>query len=182
ICEKDRAQALCNPEKLRTLPFAAAADFWLDTRKDNLRPRTYYGYKLHVKSINKFLGTIPLQKLHIGHILNYSRARTSNEGNMWDKAAGASIVNHEVVTIQQVMDLAGEWERIAGVYKALPLPRKKKPKVMSDEEEMRLWAVASSVPEWEIAYLVASIGVNTGAVGGELRHLQIEDVQLDARV
>lgn len=171
-----------DPDKLRRLPFSAVAEFWLSTREKHLKKETFIGYRLHVKNLNKFLGPVPPCKIHIGHVRRLQAARLCNEGNLWAGPVGASCINHEAVTLQQVLARCGEWEKIRPHYERLPVPRRKKPQIMSDAEEMTLWAVAVTNPDWELAYLQASLGVNTGAVGSELRNVRFADMHLEARI
>lgn len=125
---------------------------------------------------------MPLKKIHIGHIREYQKARTHNPDKLWKKRSGPSLINHETSALQSVLKRAGEWEKIKPHFEALPLPRWKPPKVMTDEEEMRLFSVASTDPAWELAFWVCVIAVNTGACGTELRHLKLSDVHLEARL
>jgi len=166
---------------LRRLPFSEAAGHWLASRKPYLRPRTFYGYTLHIDALNVFFGQLQVAKIHVGHIREYQRMRTHNEGSLWAKPAGSSIVNHEIVVLQGVLKRADEWRKIAPHFEALPLPSSRPPKVMSDAEEIRLFSVAASNAAWQIAYWVASLTANTGASGTELRNLRLEDVHLDEK-
>lgn len=170
-----------DPDKLRRLNFSAASEFLLETRKPYLKPRTFYGYEQHRERLKPFFGTQLLTKIHIGGIRQYQQLRLTNGGNMWGEVAGPSIINHEIVFLQQVLGRAGEWKKLADHYEPLPVPRRKKPQIMTDAEEMLLWAVASSNPDWKLAYLMASISVNTGAAGSELRNLTLVELHLDAR-
>lgn len=171
-----------DPESLRKLKFSAAAQLWLESRRMYLRPRPFYLAGQHVKNLNRFFEDMPLTKIHIGHIRQYQMQRTHNENKLWAKRAGPSIINHEVSALQQILKRAGEWEKIAEHYEALPLPRWKPPKVMSDEEEMLLFAIASRNPKWVLAFWTSSFSVNTGVCGVELRNMRIKDVQLDSRI
>lgn len=182
-CDSTRDRFMHDPAKIRLLPFRDAAEIWLDSRKDYLRPRTFKGLKLHVKNLQMFFGHQRPCAIHVGHLRVYQQSRLINADKLWAEPARASYINHEMVTMKGVMELAGEWERIkAQKYEPLPLPAIQDPKVMTDEEEMRLFAVASTNPDWQLAYWILSITCNSGASGCELRNLQLQDVHLDARI
>ena len=181
-CDATRARMMFDPDKLRRLNFSAASDLWLESRKPYLRPRTFYLYGQHVKHLQAFFGKQVLYKIHIGHIREFQKARLVNADGQWPKKAGPSLINHELSALQQILKRADEWKKIDLHYEPLPLPSWRPPKVMSDEEEMRLFSVAASNPDWQIAYWVASITNNTGASGTELRNLRYEDVHLEARI
>jgi integrase len=163
-------------------PFGVIARKWLDLQKFRLRKRTYKGYELHLVTLGKFFGQMRLKDIHIGPLLGYQQARILNEGQLWKKSCGPSIVNHEICTLQSVMKFAGMWAPIADLYKPLTPSGWHAPKVMSDAEKKLFFAVARSRPEWELAFHVAKVTSLTSAAGTELRNLQLQDVILDAGV
>jgi DNA-binding CsgD family transcriptional regulator len=59
-------------------------------------------------------------------------------------------------------------------YQALPLPKEKRGRALSDSERERLLRVAQSNPNWEAAYLAAGISVNTTAGPKETASLATE--------
>lgn len=170
-----------DPDKLRRLPFSAAASIWLSTRKPYLKERSFYNLESSVRQLNKFFGPQTTCKIHIGNIREYQKARQTNAGLIWENVAGPSVINHEIVALQGVLSRCGEWGKIKPFYEPLVLPPPKKPKTMADEEEMLLWAVAVTDPDWELSYRIASLGVNTGACGAELRYRKLGDLFLEAR-
>lgn len=182
-CDAARDQQLRNdPDLLRNLKFSAAGQIWLETRKAHLRPRPFYLAGQHVKHLGVFFGEMKLRQIHIGHIREFQKARTHNPTSVWKHRAGPSLVNHETSALQSILKRAGEWEKIKPHFEALPLPRWKPPKVMSDEQEMLVFAVAASNPAWELAAWVASLTVNTSVAGVELRSIQLMHVSMDARI
>jgi integrase len=160
--------------------FSDAATLWFEAKKRHLKSRTRVGVLQQIRQLNKFFGPQRLYRIHIGHVRAYQEARTHNLGGMWKHPCGPSIVNHEIVTLMQIMREAREWEKIGVHYEPLPVPSFRPPKVMSDEEEIRLFAVAETSLDLEIARRVATITLHTGASGTELRHLRYSDVRLDA--
>lgn len=182
-CDAVRDQTLSNdPALLRNLKFSAAAKIWLATREDDLRPRPFYLVKQHIKHLSVFFGDMPLKSIHIGHIQSFQKERMHNIGQKWPRPCGASYLNHETSTLQQILDSAGEWDKMKRFFKAKPQPRWKPPKVMSDEQEMLVFAVAQSNPKWELATWAASLTVNTGIAGVELRSIQLVHVNLRSRI
>jgi len=172
---------MMDPDKLRRLKFSEAAPCWLETRKPYLRPRTIDGLTLHISQLAKFFGELPLHKIHIAHIRDYQAARAENRSGLWTRRCGASIIRHELSTLQSILRRAGEWSKIKDFYEPPKLPRRSKPKVLSDRQEMEVFIIASRSPELEVAYWAGSITCNSGASGTELRHVQLEDLYLDQR-
>jgi integrase len=182
-CEATRDEMLSkDPDVLRNLKFSAAGRIWLETRKPYLRPRPFYLAGQHIKHLSVFFGEMPLRKIHIGHIREFQKARTHNPEGRWHKRAGPSIINHETSALQSVLKRAGEWDKIKPHFEALPLPRWKPPKVLSDEQEMLVFAIAQGNPNLELAAWTSSLTVNTSVAGVELRSIQLSHVNMDARI
>ena len=160
------------PLEYRTLPFEEAARHWLEIKKLHCKkPRTIEMYAWYIRNLQKMFGGILLSQVHIGHFLEYQRQRRLS--------AGASCVNHELNTMAQILKMADLWDLIEKHYKALPLPNWTPPKVLTPEQEEKFFRIASSNPDWKVAYWAVSLTNNTSAMGIELRHLQLKHVFLD---
>lgn len=165
-----------DPDSLVSQLFPVAARFWLSTRKKILGERTYYMYAHHINTLEKFFFDLRVDNIHLGHIRKYQLSRMKNADAMWTKEVGPSIINHEMSVVQQVLKRAGRWRFIEHHYEPLSTPRSQKPKVMTEREEQILFEVAASNPEFELAFLVASLSVNTTACGSELRNVRLGHV------
>jgi integrase len=186
-CEATRKDTLGqDPDSLLAQKFSTAASTWLATRKPYLKERTFYMYGHHIETLEKFFGELVVGKIHLGHLRQYQSARVANAIPMlngevrkaWQRKAGASIINHEMSIMQQILKRSGKWKAIAHHYEPLPLPAEQKPKVMTEQEESRLFEIAGSSAEFELAFLVASLSVNTTACGSELRNVRLRDISL----
>lgn len=142
----------------------------------------------HIDQINKFLEDIPMNRMHIGHLRQYQIARMENSITLpdgtkkqpWKRRAGSSLINHELSVVQMILKRAGVWgQRFAPHYEPIPKPPTRPQKVMTDEEEERLFSIARSNPDWELGCIAASITNNTSAAGTELRHLKHENLYLE---
>ncbi len=161
------------PQQYRTLPFEEAAKHWLEIKKlHSKKPRTLEMYEWYIRNLGTMFSGVLLSQLHIGHFLEYQRQRRVS--------AGPSCINHELNTMAQILKMADLWDLIAKHYKPLPLPNWTPPKVLTPEEEERFFRVASSNPDWKVAYWAASLTNNTSAMGIELRYLQLKHIFLDA--
>lgn len=167
--ESARNQAMQSPDDLRTMPFPAAAEWWL-SQKHN-RESTLNCYRDYLVRLNKFF-TMPLGEIHIGHIVTY-------QAQMKKQYHPAS-VNHDINTLSQVMRRADLWTPIAEHYRLLPLPEVDPPKVMSEAEEDRFFEFAAKNQEWCLAYWVASLTNNSTASGKELRMLQLGSISMES--
>lgn len=169
-----------DPDSLLSQKFSVAAALWLSTRRPYLKERSFYMAGHHIEQINKFLADTPIGKMHIGHLRQYQLARMVNANQTWMRVAGASLINHEMSVVQMVLKRAGVWKtRFAQHYEPIPKAPTRPRKVMTEEEKERLFSVAQSNPDWELAWAVATITYSTSAAGTELRHLKFRDLFLD---
>lgn len=179
-CDTAEKDALMHdPDSLLVLKFPSAATNWLATRKPYLRDRTFAMYEHHVSTLGKFFGEIPVGKIHIGHLRQYQLARLGNHNEAWKNKAGPSLIRHELWIVQAVLKRAGRWKYVAPHYEPLPLPKVGKPKVMTVQEEKRLFDVAQTDPDFELAFLAAGLTVSTSAAGSELRNIRLRDIALN---
>jgi integrase len=169
-CEKARA-SIMRATDLSFLPFREAADIWLERHRENIADRTYRDYKFYINSLDKHLGSLLLSQMHIGHVLEYRKLRQAT--------AGAWCINHEIITLKQILEMAGLWDIIGKHYKPLKIENTGPPKVLTPEEEERFFRVVALKPEWEVAYWAVSLTNNTSAYGCELRFLQLKHIFLD---
>ena len=176
-----------DPDQLLSANFSSAAEKWLGTRERYLDPKTVPLYKHHLSQLCKYFGRFTIQDIHLGHLREYQTARLANSWlppggvrmSPWTKRAGPSLINHELCLVQQILKRAGAWKKFGHHYEALPLPRWQPNKVMTDDEEDRLFDIASRNPEFELAYWVAMLTSNTTAAGSELRNMRHKDVSLN---
>lgn len=179
-CEACREIALAKmePQELARLPLQAAAEVWLESRR-GIDEQTRKSYRAYTRSLLKFFDRLTLAEITVGHIATYQTQRAS--GEISGRPVGVSAINHELNTLQQIMQRAGEWARIADWYEPLAQQKPKVGCALSEEQEARLLRIASSRKRWFVAYCCALLTVNTTAGPGEIRRLQLCDVDLGAR-
>src|SRR5208283_4725400 len=71
--------------------------------------------------------------------------------------------------------------RVGEDYRPLP-ERRDIGRALSPEQELSLFTVASSRPEWCVAFWVSLVSTNTTAGGCEIRNLRIGDIDIETRV
>ena len=125
----------------------------------------------YISALNPVFGELRLKRICFLHIQKYQKWRS--------KSAGASRINHEVNTLEQILRYA---ELSVPVYERIPLPRWTPQRVLSPKEERRLFQFAGSNPRWLVAYCVMRLSTNTTASGCEIRGLRIKHLDLVKRV
>jgi integrase len=163
------------------MPFPEAAEAWLASRKNicNGKHSTRFMYECYIKALTKFFGSRTLEKCaDIDLIHNYQRDR--HDGSIPGlHAAGASLVNHEINTLQQILARAGLWSRIADWYEPLRIASRGPGIALTPEEEACLFRTAARKKRWFIAYCCSLITATTTAGPGEIRNLRLGDIELD---
>ncbi|HXE90732.1 MAG TPA: tyrosine-type recombinase/integrase [Terriglobales bacterium] len=167
--------------EFRMLTFATAFPIWLASRT-HLSDGSRQDYLRHFKRLFPFFGELRLDEIRIDHIQEYRQRRlaeiTKRKGHHPERP-GASRINHELNTVQQVLALAGCWKEMEPWYKPLPLPESSPGRALTREEFERLFRMASTNKRWRVAYVAALLTANTTAGPGELRMLRLGDVDLE---
>lgn len=176
-CDAVRRRMI-EPKFFADLVFPQAAQLWIDSReREGLSPGSLRDYRDCIRRLTQFFSELRLREIHIGHFEHYQNAR--QEGIEGFNKAGASRINHELNTLSQMLQRANLWAAIMPYYRPLRMPRPRVGCALTEEEEKRLFAVASSKPRWKVAYLCSLLTANTTAGPGEIRMLRLMDVHLD---
>src|SRR3974390_1119154 len=120
--------------------FPDAADSWLQSRTI-ISESTRYRYICNIKNLARCFGDMKLAEIQAGHIQRYRAQRAAGKIPGLRKA-GASAINHELSTLKQILDLAGEWNRLKKWYKPLPTAPSRVGRELSNEEKIQLLEVA----------------------------------------
>ena len=155
------------------LGFKDAALAWLESRKPYLSPRTIRDYEQYIRNLTAYFSEIKLTEISSDHLRAYQRMRMAR--------AGASIINHECSTIQQMLKRIGRWAEIAADFQPLPLPKESPHRALTQAEEERLYRVGANNPQWDVAFCAFVISINTTAGPGEIRHVRLMDIDLVER-
>ena len=153
-----------------SLTLAEAAPKWLEEHSRFLKPNTIRGYKVALKPLHAFMGTLRLDEIDIGHFRQYQVARGDR--------AGCHVINGELGVLQMILREAGEWKRIVEFYKPIPVPTRGAGHSLTKEEEARLREVAFSQPKWRLAAHCMMVMLSTTMGFGELRQLRRHDVDM----
>jgi len=176
---KLRQQALQDQEEGRLptdmdkWPFEKAAASWLAGREKMVAPQTHRIDRERLVPLLKVFGGKRLSSITDTDVNAYQLLRL--------KQVGGGTINLEVRVLRMILKTAKLWSRIADGYKPLPENKQGPGRALQPEEEKRLFETACKEPGWEDAYYAALIAANTTARSGEIRGLQIRDVDLMER-
>ena len=157
-----------------SLPFSQAAEIWLGHHKQYIKPATYKCYRQYANSLAAFFREMPIGTIKIGDVRAYQSEQQKREGPIRINGQMQSV-------LRPILKEIDCWDRIAQVYRSLPVPPKRVRQNMSEEQERRLVAIAldSSKPCRILAGHCLVVMANTSMGFGELSNLKREDVFLN---
>jgi len=120
--------------------FPDAADSWLQSRT-TISEKTRYGYSCNIKCLSRCFGQMKLAEIQASHIQHYRALRAAGKIPGLRKA-GASAIKHEISTLKQILDRAGEWDRLKKWYEPLRTAPSRIGRKLSNEGENQLFEVA----------------------------------------
>src|SRR3972149_4172054 len=129
--------------------------------KSLVAPQTYRIDRERLKPLVRVFGGHRLCDIAGGDIRGYQVVRADQ--------VGSRTINLEVKVLRMVLRAAKLWSRVAEDYKPLPENRRGPGRALSVEDEKRLFEVASSKPQWDVAYYAAQLAANTTARSCELK-------------
>lgn len=185
--------SMYDANKFAKLTFTDAEPVFLAYKRTRVKADTIACYEMYLKHLRvhfaeKRLCEISIADIHeyqalrvAGQICPPDPPRTHKRGRVPTHKAGASLVNHELNALAQMMEKAGQWDRIAQWYSPVEQQEPDPPKTMTPEEEERFFRTAARNPDWSVAYWVGSLTNNTSAAGCEIRNLRLGDIDLQGQ-
>ncbi len=155
------------------LPFAEAAERFLEDRIPHLAPRSIQTERERVKPINKALGDVAVWRMTVGQVTAYIRER---------KTAGRSnaTINRELDIIRGVLKRAKRWHHFSEEIHPLPV-RQNIGRALTYEEKVKLLHRAGTRPEWQTVACAARLALNTTMRGCEIKEMRWRDVDMIGR-
>lgn len=196
-CEKGPTllEACISPE----LSFPEAFQVWIErriieqdgyvTKVRYVSQRTERDLRQYARAAAKFFARVPLDRIHVGHLREYQRARALNlvrvagegETHPWEQPAGANLIRKEIQTVLRVMRAAGVWsEQNDKTFELVDQVESDVPRAMSPAEQGHWLRTAAQRPEWRIVYAWSIVALQTTAATNEMRSLRLGDIFLDS--
>lgn len=153
------------------LAFAQASERYLEQRKSAVSERTWKTETDRVKPLRSFFGDRRLTSISADDVREYQSARIAAKKH-------PRTVNHEIRLLRAILRRA---RLPVPDAKLLPAPKPRKGRVLEPEQKLRLFQVASSKPEWQVAYCAALLTANCSLRPCEIRSLRWSDVNIKER-
>jgi integrase len=163
------------PTDLARCPFDRVAEDWLAGRKVRVSAKTYSSDTERLRPLRKAFGSCRLEELVVngGALIRAYQLRRSSR---------IRACNMELTIIRQILKLARLWRRVEDDVRSLPERSRGPGRALTADEESRLWAMASSRPDWQVPYLCGMLAANTTMRSCEIKGLRLMDVDLNARL
>jgi hypothetical protein len=118
-----------------------------------------------------------LAEIQLRHIRDYQAKRAAGKIPGL-RAAGASAINHELSTLKQILDHAGEWDRLKKRYEPLRSGPSRLGRALADEDKAQLFELAGQDTELarKLAACVVSHVSGAESMDGFLQRYVPEEV------
>ncbi len=146
---------------------------YLSARESAVSAHTLYLERSASKQLLRHLGSKTIGSLSPESLTAYVRLRKA-------ESVGHRTINIEIGILRRILKRFRLWSLVGESYKPLPEP-KNIGRALTAEQELKLFEVASSRPEWAVACWASLITANTTAGGCEIRNLRLRDVELDTQ-
>lgn len=161
------------PRKVAKLSVTEAAELYVIRRQSEVSASTIRLERDALKQVRRHIGTESLGSLTAESIVSYVQRRKAER-------IGNRTVNIEVGVLRRILKQFKLWHFVGDGYKPLPEP-KDVGRALTPAQELRLFTVASSRGEWNVAFWVSLLAANTTAGGCELRNLRLQDIQIEVK-
>jgi integrase len=159
------------------IKFKDAAPRWLESRKPRLAQGSIDDYEKNILRLNQFFGEMPLCDIGIANIAAYQKDRIAGR-YPFTRKAGPSRINHETMTLAQVLKRARLWKQFVDFYEPLPLPPARRGVALEPDEEKRLFELAQSKKRWKVGLCCWILTSTTSRGWSEIQQLRLRDINM----
>ena len=165
------------PPQGHTIKLFAAIDEYLEAKKATANTQRAIEFdRERLEVVKRVLGDVRLSTITRRTIEGF-QAKRRLEG------ASNRTVNMDIGALRHVLKRFKQWPRLEDDVKMLtesggePIGR-----VLSDEEQKRLFKIAEDNPEWEHVWCAAILAANTSMRGVEVKHVRRKDFDAEKRL
>jgi integrase len=168
--QQGKAATAADREFARLL-FGEAADAFLRERPGHVSERSVQFEKERLKPLKEFFGHKQVGKIRGDDIRAYQRTRL-------EAGLSSKTINMEIGVLRLLLKRAKTWTVVADDVKLFPKRARIIPTVLTKEQKSHLFRVASSRPDWMVAYCAAVLAVSTTCRSVELKNLRWVDIDI----
>jgi integrase len=151
-----------------------AAELWVQQHAAHLgSEKVKSNERSLLRQLLRRLGDHKLKTITIDDLKTYQAER--------HQEVGERAVNLELRILVNILKEANLWSAISKHYKPLKERESEIGQDLSLDELYKLEETAAQNPMWEVAYYAEVLAANTGMRGGEIKRIQLRDLNLEAR-
>ncbi len=180
-CNDDLEQIKSQSTEMAKWPLKRAAEEYFTWKLANSSEATVEREKRIFKPVEKFFASdFRVKPITLAHIRDYQKQRRKHVSLTMRQPVTGRTVNYEMFLLRCVMTYAGCWnENFSTGYKPLREIKQRAGKVASKDQIKTLITTALANDYWQLAMYCAAVAIGTGCRGGEIRNLQLKDINLE---
>jgi len=162
-------------------PLKKAATEYFNWKMANSSAATVAREKRIFKPVEKFFASdFRVNAITLAHLREYQKQRRKHVSPTMRQPVTGRTVNYELFLLRCVMTYAGCWTGdISTGYQPLREIKQRAGKVASKDQIKTLITTALANEYWQPAMYCAAVAIGTGCRGGEIRNLQLKDIDLE---
>lgn len=162
-------------------PLRRAAEEYFNWKCANSSDATIGREKRIFKPVEKFFASdFHVNAITLAHIRDYQKQRRKHISRTMRQPVTSRTVNYEMFLLRCVMTYAGCWnEELSTGYQPLREIKQRAGKVATKDQIKTLIVTALANEYWQLAMNCAAVAIGTGCRGGEIRKLQLKDIDLN---
>jgi len=171
----------CTPAEMGKWPLKKAAEEYFNWKTANSSEATVEREKRIFKPVEKFFASdFRVNATTLTHIRDYQKQRRRHVSRTMRQPVTGRTVNYEMFLLRSVMTYAGCWnEELNTRYQPLREIKQRAGKVASKNQIKTLITTALANEYWQLAMYCGAVAIGTGCRGGEIRNLQLKDIDLE---
>jgi integrase len=178
--EHEREDFRAQAEEMGILPLERVADLYFNWKAASCAPRTIERERRIFAPVLKFFSSeVRVRAITLPLIREYQQKRRQHISKNMKQPVTGRTVNYEMHLLRGMMIFADCWTgSLAARYTPLRQIKKRAGKVAKKVQLMDIITKAKGNDYWQLAMHCAAVAVGTGCRGGEIRNLQLKDIQL----
>ena len=181
--QQEIEQIKTQSEDIGKLPISRIADLYFEWKAASSAAVTIERERRIFNSVRKFFGSqLPAKAIKLPMIQQYQQQRRQHVSETMKQTVTARSVNYEMQLLRNMLKFAHCWTGdLAAGYKPLRQVKSRVGKCAAKEQVMKIIETAKANEYWQVAMWCAAVAIGTGCRGGEIRRLQLGDIDLENR-
>lgn len=179
--QQEIEQIKTQSEDMSKLPLSRVADLYFEWKAASSAAVTIERERRMFSSVRKFFGSqLPVKAINLPMIQQYQQERRQHVSKTMKQPVTARSVNYELQLLRNVLKFGHCWTGdLAADYKPLRQVKSRVGKCATKEQVMKIIESAKANEYWQVAMWCAAVAIGTGCRGGEIRRLQLGDIDLE---